>query len=62
LTFVVTPGQATQFLYLAYYAFLVVAIWRSSEKYRGPKVWGMLARVSVMLGVIRTLMALIARV
>jgi hypothetical protein len=40
--------------YLFYYVFIVVAIWRSSEKYRGDRIWGMLARIAVMLGVIRT--------
>ncbi len=27
-------------VYLAYYAFMVVAIWRSSERYTGDRVWG----------------------
>ena len=57
-TYAVTPGRIAGLLYLVYYLFMVVAIWRSSERYRGPKVWGALARISVILGVIRTAFAI----
>ena len=52
------PSPGLTLFYYAYYVFMIVAIWRSSERYTGAKVWGVLARVSVMLGLIRTVVAL----
>lgn len=39
--------------YLAYFVFVVVAIWRTAERYPGPRRWATLARVAVMLDVVR---------
>src|SRR3989454_744696 len=39
--------------YLAYFAFIVVAIWRTAERYPGPRRWAWLARAAVMLDVVR---------
>lgn len=35
---------------LAYYAFITVAVWRSSLKYRGPAVYPILAQGVMVLG------------
>ncbi len=32
--------------------FTVVGIWRSSNNYRGPKFWAILAKIAVVLGVL----------
>lgn len=54
-----STARTFSFVYLGYYAFIVVAIWRSSERYEGPKIWGSLARIVVMLGVLRTVLAVL---
>ncbi len=36
-------------LYFVYVAFINVAIWRSSNKYKGPKQWAILAKVMVIV-------------
>jgi hypothetical protein len=53
-------ARALTYVYLVYYLFIVVAIWRSSERYTGPKVWAALARIMVILGVLRTIVTLVA--
>ena len=50
-----TPYRVT---YFVYYAFIMVAIWRSAGRYQGRRIWMMLARVSVILGVVFTLLVL----
>jgi glucan phosphoethanolaminetransferase (alkaline phosphatase superfamily) len=45
-------------LRLAYVVLIVVAIWRSSERYQGPKIWSALARISVMLSIGYNLIAI----
>lgn len=36
-------------LYFVYVAFINVAIWRSSNKYKGPRQWAILAKVMVIV-------------
>ena len=36
-----------------------VAIWRSAGRYTGPKIWGVLARVVVVLRILRALLFLV---
>lgn len=43
-------------VYLAYYSFMVVAIWRSSERYTGDRLWSVLARIAVMVQLGRILL------
>ena len=40
---------------LVYAVFISVAVWRSAGRYSGRKLWGDLARISVTLGIIKTL-------
>lgn len=42
-------GIGLAVLYLAYCVFIIVAIWRSSARYTGPRIWRDLARVSLAL-------------
>ena len=37
---------------LAYQVFILVAIWRSATRYRGPQLWGMLAKIVVVFNVL----------
>lgn len=39
---------------LVYSIFAWVSIWRSSDKYTGQKIWAILAKVMVVLGVVWT--------
>ena len=41
-------------LSMLYYVFIFVAVWRSAGRYRGNRIWADLARVSLALGLIRT--------
>ena len=38
-----------------YFIYAVVSVWRSSNKYEGAKVWAVLAKLSVILGILRTI-------
>ena len=38
---------------LAWFVFVSVAIWRSAGRYEGPRVWAVLARAGVLVGVVR---------
>ena len=46
--------------WLAYLAFVTVAVWRSSRRYTGPRIWRDLARVSMGLGILRMIGELLA--
>ena len=41
-------------LSMLYYVFVFVAVWRSAGRYKGNRIWADLARVSLALGLIRT--------
>lgn len=36
-----------------YLVFIFVAIWRSANKYKGPKAWAILAKIIVIIGIAR---------
>jgi hypothetical protein len=39
---------------LGYSVFVAVTIWRAATKYQGPILWARLAKLSVFMGVLRT--------
>lgn len=41
------------FVYAVYYVFALVAVWRSSSRYKGLATWKWLARGFCLLGVLR---------
>lgn len=41
--------------YASYFVFVAVAIWRSSARYAGPRVWRDLSRISLSLSTVRVL-------
>ena len=40
---------------IPWYVYTTVGIWRSSNKYKGPKFWAILAKIVVILGVLSAL-------
>lgn len=49
------PFWPSWFLYNAFYIFMMVAIWRSAEKYPGARSWALLARAVVVIQAVRML-------
>jgi hypothetical protein len=45
-------------LQVIYLLFISVAIWRSAGRYKGSRAWGELARLSVVVGLVRTMAGL----
>lgn len=39
-------------LLIPWYIYSTVGIWRSSNKYKGPKHWAILAKVAVVIGIL----------
>ena len=37
---------------IPWYIYTTVGIWRSSDKYKGPKFWAILAKIAVIFGVL----------
>ena len=44
---------------LPWQVFIIVGIWRSSDKYKGPKVWAILTKIMMVLTAIRLVVGLI---
>lgn len=38
---------------LAWFVFVFGAIWRAAGRHRGPRIWAVLARLGVCLGIVR---------
>jgi len=45
---------------LPWYIFIIVGIWRSSDKYKGPKIWAILAKIAMVLSAIRVVSGMFA--
>lgn len=63
MNMVENPSGSLLFLLLwvtatVYGVFIAVTIWRSAGKYQGPMIWVVLARVMVVLSILRTLLNL----
>ncbi len=53
--FVGIMGMSDDALYgflIPFQIFTVVGIWRSSNNYKGPKFWAVLAKIAIVLGVL----------
>ena len=37
---------------IPWYIYTFVGIWRSSDKYKGPKFWAILAKIAIIIGVL----------
>jgi hypothetical protein len=42
--------------------YTVVGIWRSSDKYKGKKIWAALAKIAVIIGIISNLFSMVTGV
>ncbi len=51
----VGPFYVFSALLMSWWFVLVVGVWRSAKKYQGPRIWPLLARCGVVLGVVMTL-------
>ena len=45
---------------IPWYIYTTVGIWRSSDRYKGPKFWSILAKIAVILGVLSAIGQLIS--
>lgn len=58
-----SPGSAVAKIFLslmaAYFIFVFIGIWRASNKYQGNKSWARLAKLSVVLGAIVTVVPVV---
>ena len=48
------PSKTDNVLLLPWVIFTSIGIWRSSDNYKGPKFWSILAKIAVVLGLIQT--------
>ena len=53
------PEAAINFLILPWAIYSTVGIWRSSDKYKGPKFWSVLTKIFLVIGVIGYFLGLI---
>ena len=47
------PTKTDTVLLLPWVIFTSIGIWRSSDNYRGPKFWAILAKIAVVIGLIQ---------
>jgi len=48
------PERAANVLALPWTIFITIGIWKSATKYKGAKVWAILAKIAVVIGVINS--------
>tara|TARA_Y100000590_G_C15343552_1_gene872388 strand:+ start:196 stop:555 length:360 start_codon:yes stop_codon:yes gene_type:complete len=44
------PSNTMYAFLLPWMIYIIVGIWRSSDRYKGPKVWAILAKIGVIIG------------
>ena len=47
------PAKTDNVLLLPWVIFTTICIWRSSDNYKGPKFWAILAKIAVVIGLIQ---------
>ena len=60
--FIVAAGMSDDAMWgfiIPFQIYSVVGIWRSSNKYKGPNFWAVLAKIAVIFGVISNLFSLL---
>ncbi len=60
--FIVAAGMSDDAMWgfiIPFQIYLVVGIWRSANKYKGPNFWAVLAKIAVIFGVISNLFSLL---
>ena len=61
--FVISTGLQPDAIFgflIPWYIYTTVGIWRSSDRYKGPKFWSILAKIAVVLGVLSAIGQLIS--
>ena len=48
--------------FIPWQIYIAVGIWRSADKYKGKKFWSILAKISVVLGIVSNLFSILAGV
>ena len=56
------PGNTMYAFLMPWYVYVIVGVWRSSDKYKGPKVWAVLAKIITILWGIRLVVGMVAGV
>ena len=54
------PDKAINVLALPWVIFISIGVWRSSDIYKGPKFWAILAKIAVVLGLIQSVASILA--
>ncbi len=49
------PEKTLSVLILPWIIFVSIGIWRSSDKYKGPKFWAILAKIAVVISIIQSI-------
>tara|TARA_B100001250_G_C19692856_1_gene741146 strand:- start:831 stop:1154 length:324 start_codon:yes stop_codon:yes gene_type:complete len=60
--FVVIAGLSDDALWgfiIPFQIYSVVGIWRSSNNYKGPKFWSVLAKIAIIIGILSNLFSLL---
>ena len=53
------PDNTMYAFFIPWYVYIIVGIWRSSDKYKGPKGWSILAKISIIFWAIRLVIGLV---
>ena len=48
------PEKTINVLVLPWLIYITIGIWKSSDKYKGPKFWSILAKIAIVLGIIQS--------
>ena len=46
------PYEAMFGIYIPWVIYITVGVWRSADKYKGPKFWAILAKIAMVIGVL----------
>ena len=56
------PDKTISVLSLPWIIFISIGIWRSSDRYKGPKFWSILAKIAIVLGLIQSIASILVGV
>ena len=56
------PDRTVNVLAFPWLIYIAVGVWRSSDKYKGPKIWSILAKIAVVLSVIQNVAGILTGV
>tara|TARA_B100000029_G_scaffold438737_1_gene454902 strand:- start:4090 stop:4413 length:324 start_codon:yes stop_codon:yes gene_type:complete len=56
------PMNTMYAFFIPWYVYIIVGIWRSAGRYKGPKFWAILAKILMILSAIRLVVGLLTGV